>query len=229
MNIAIIPARSESKGLPHKNIKCFSGKPLISHSIQCAIESGIFDEIYVSTDSRQYADIAIEYGASVPFLRKNGLAEDTSSIWDVVIDALLMYKETGKIFDMVTLLQPTSPLRIPFDIIKAYQLYNDKSADSVISVCEVDYLPYLCNTLPTDRSMQGFLQQNLLNTQRQQYAEHFRINGALYMVKCSYFENNSNIYGEKSFAYIMPKERSVDIDDEWDFVIAQELHEKLKL
>jgi len=95
MNIAIIPARSGSKGLVNKNIKVFCGKPLLVHSIECAIKSGVFDEVFVSTDSLQYADIAVEYGGTVPFLRDTCHSDDTSSMWDVLKDSLLKYESLG--------------------------------------------------------------------------------------------------------------------------------------
>ena len=109
--IAIIPARSGSKGLKDKNIKLLNGKPLIYYTIKAALDSNCFDEVYVSTDSEKYRDIAIECGASVPFLRNTENAGDKSSSWDVVRECLAKYKEIGKDFDCFMLLQPTSPLK----------------------------------------------------------------------------------------------------------------------
>ena len=222
MNIAIIPARSGSKGLIDKNIKCISDMPLLAHAIKCAEHSSIFDEIFVSTDSSHYADIAVQYGGYVPFLRTPALANDTASIWDTVKMIIDYYEKDGKHFDMITVLQPTSPLRTSTDIINAYELFQENKADSVISVCSADHAPYLYNILPKNHSLDGFINKDMINMQRQQLSEYYRINGAIYMLK----DKNANLYGKNSFAYIMPKERSVDIDDEWDFLIAQMIFEK---
>ena len=221
MNLALIPARSGSKGLKDKNIKLFNQTPLLAVSIKCAADSGLFDEIFVSTDSQEYADIAMRHGGAVPFLREKSLAGDETPMWDVVRDVLVRYMDMGKRFEMVTLLQPTSPLRLPADILAAHALYMEKNADSVVAVCRADHAPYLYNTLPPDGLMHGFIKHELLVKQRQQFEDYYRVNGALYMIKCDYLMKTSDIYGQNSFAYVMPKERSVDIDDEWDFIAAE--------
>jgi len=124
-NIAIITARSGSKGLKDKNIRLLDGKPLLAYSIEAAQKSSIFDEIFVSTDSVIYADIAKKWGASVPFLRKAELSGDATSSWDVVKDAMECYTNIDKEFDMMTLLQPTSPLRTAHDITNTYNIFKD--------------------------------------------------------------------------------------------------------
>jgi len=220
-NIAIIPARSGSKGLKDKNIKPLHGKPLMAYSIEAAINSGIFEEVYVSTDSKQYAKIAIDYGATVPFMRSQATATDQASSWDVVREALDLYGQMGKVFDMFTLLQPTTPLRKVDDIQKAYQLYLDKKANAVVSVCEVDHSPLWCNTLPEDNSLCNFISKEVINLPRQELKTYYRINGGIYMVKVDYFRNNDSIYEKDCFASIMDKERSIDIDDELDFQFAE--------
>lgn len=121
-NLAIIPARSGSKGLKDKNIKLLNGKPLLAYSVEAAKNSEIFEEIHVSTDTILYADIAIEYGASVPFLRSGKNSTDTASSWDVVRETISKYEEMGRVFDTVTLLQPTTPLRTADNIKEAYEI-----------------------------------------------------------------------------------------------------------
>ncbi|MDE4542534.1 acylneuraminate cytidylyltransferase family protein [Thermoanaerobacterium sp. R66] len=222
-NIAIIPARSGSKGLKNKNIRLLNGKPLISYTIEAAQRSGLFDEIFVSTDSIEYAKIAQEFGASVPFLRNKELATDNISSWDVVKDALLNYKKLGKEFDTVALLQPTSPLRKHYDIINGYDQMRRKNANAVVAVCEVDHSPLWCNTLSEDESLQNFIKEELIKIPRQFLPKYYRINGALYIVKTNYLMSTENIYSEKCYALIMAKEHSIDIDDEMDFIIAEAL------
>lgn len=226
-NIAIIPARSGSKGLKHKNIKLLNGKPLISYTIDTARNSKLFDEIFVSTDSEEYAKIARASGASVPFLRSKRLSSDTASSWDVVKDAILNYREIGKEFDNIVLLQPTSPLRKTEDIINGYDVMRSNNAMAVVSVCEVDHSPLWCNILPEDKSLKNFLNQDLINVPRQNLPTYYRINGALYMVNIEYLMSTHDIYHERCHAVIMPKENSIDIDNEMDFKIAETLISKL--
>ena len=225
-NLAIIPARSGSKGLKDKNIKLLNGKPLMAYTIEAAIQSKMFDEVMVSTDSEEYADIAKKYGAKVPFMRSSELSNDTASSWDLVRDVLHKYKKDGKEFDTVALLQPTSPLRTAEDIIEGYKIINEKNANAIVAVCEVEHSPLWCNTLPDDLSMEKFIRPEILGLPRQSIPKYYRINGAIYIVKTEYFNKTKNIYSEKSFAFIMKKENSVDIDDEFDYFIAGNLLKK---
>ncbi len=225
--LAIIPARSGSKGLPNKNILPLNGIPLLAYSVLAAKEAGVFDEIFVSTDSEEYAQIALQYGASVPFLRAKELAADHSSSWDCVLEALAKYQEMGRDFDYVFLLQPTSPLRTAEDILGALQLMKDKNADAVVGVCEAEYNPLHCNTLPEDFSMKNFIPKEVLKP-RQQLPKYYRINGAVYLVKSANIMVSQNIYDSNVFAYVMPRERSVDIDHLVDFMTAESMLKRSK-
>ncbi|HHV30190.1 MAG TPA: acylneuraminate cytidylyltransferase family protein [Clostridium sp.] len=219
-NIAIIPARAGSKGLKDKNIKLLNGKPMLAYSIEAAKESGLFEEIMVSTDSKKYAQIAKQWGANVPFLRPEELSNDTASSWDVVRYVIQRYKELGREFDTVALLQPTSPLRNSTDIIKGYEVMENKSANSVIAVCEVEHSPLWANTLPKNHSMVGFIRPDIAKVPRQSIPTYYRINGALYIVKVEHLMLSADIYSDRSYALIMDKENSIDIDDIFDFKIA---------
>ena len=221
--IAIIPARSGSKGLPDKNIRILNGKPLIAYSIDQAHEAGIFDEVFLSTDSQEYANIAVQYGANVPFLRSDKLATDTASTWDCIKEALEQYYTIGKKFDIFVLLQPTSPLRTAQNIVAAIETMMLNNADAVVSVCEAGHSPLWYNTLPDNRSLNGFLRQEILTKNRQELPTFYRINGAVYVVRTEYFLRSQNIYDCNSFAFIMPRENSVDIDTLFDFSIAEHL------
>ena len=222
-NLAIIPARSGSKGLKDKNIKLLSGKPLLAYTIEAARESGLFDEIMVSTDSQEYADIAKQWGANVPFLRSNELSNDTASSWDAVKEVLERYKNLGTEFDTVALLQPTSPLRTSNDIIEGYNVMKVKEANFVVGVCEMDHSPLWANTLPEDLSMENFIRPEVVKVPRQNIPTYYRINGALYIVKVDYLMKTPDIYADRSFAFVMRKENSIDIDDQLDFTIAEVL------
>ena len=220
-NIAVIPARSGSKGLKDKNIKLLNNKPLLAYSVEAALKSNIFDEVMVSTDSTEYAEIAAKYGASVPFLRDPKTSSDTSSSWDTVRETLNKYKTLNKYFYNIMLLQPTSPLRNSEDIINAYNLMKLKKSQAVISVTACDYSPLLCNQLNDDLCMNGFINSDNIH-RRQDLKQFFRINGAIYLINTDrLFEQNDNFYDKNCFAYIMDKERSIDIDDSTDFLIAE--------
>lgn len=222
-NIAIIPARSGSKGLKDKNIKELLGKPLLAYSIKAAIDSKMFDEIMVSTDSEVYAEVAKKWGAKVPFLRSEEMSSDSAGSWDTVREVLSRYKEQQKEFDTVCLLQPTSPLRTGKDIINAYQIYDEKKANTVIGVCQTEHSPLWENTLPDDNSMENFISKEN-NKRRQMLPTYYRINGAMYIVSVDEIIQNNDIY-KNSFAYIMSTEKSIDIDTELDFLIAEKIME----
>lgn len=219
-SLAVIPARSGSKGLRNKNILSLNGKPLIAYTIDAALNSGIFDKIMVSTDSEEYAEIAEKYGAEVPFLRSEGNSSDMASSWDVVKEVLYKYIEDFKIqFSDFCLLQPTSPFRTEKDIINGYSLYKQKNVGAVTSVCECDHPPAWSMVLPDDGSLKRF-RENLLNIPRQGYEKYYRLNGALYIRAVSY-EDEINIIDTREFAYIMQRSHSLDIDTIEDFQFAE--------
>lgn len=218
----MITARSGSKGIKDKNIRLLNGKPLLAYSIDAAKESNMFEEIFVSTDSEKYAEIAREFGAQVPFLRSRENATDSASSWTAVREAIAMYQKAGKEYDTVTLLQPTSPLRSAEDICNGFETFLNKNANAVVGVCEVDHSPLWSNVLPEDLSMRDFIDESILNRPRQELPKYYRINGALYIVKVeNVLKTNFSLYQDKCYAYIMPRIRSVDIDEEIDFEYAE--------
>ncbi len=219
-NIAIIPARSGSKGLPDKNIMILNDKPLLAYSIDSAIKSECFCEVMVSTDSEKYAEIAKECGASVPFLRSANTASDTASSWDMIDEVLDGYKKIGKEFDTFCLLQPTSPLRTAEDIIGAYKMFEEHASFAVVSVCEAEHSPLWCGHLPPNMELAGFISENSTK-QRQQGEKYYRLNGAIYIVDCKKYKNDKYLYQKGSFAFIMPQSKSIDIDNEIDFELAR--------
>lgn len=220
LNIAIIPARGGSKRLPNKNINTLAGKPLIVWTIESAIVSGQFDLVLVSTDSQSIADVAVAAGASVPVLRPAELASDTASTNDVISHMVNWIEKNVNAVSRITLLQPTSPLRDAKDICAAMSMYVEKQATAIVSVCEVEHPIQYCNRLPEDLSLTGFLPKSA-NKRSQDLEITYRINGALYIMDRKFVGKLSDIYSEGSYAYIMKKEKSVDIDDEYDFKMAE--------
>ena len=227
-NIAVIPARSGSKGLPDKNIRTFLGKPLIAYTIKAALDSGLFDQVIVSTDSKEYSHISEEFGALVPKLRSPELSGDEVGSWDVVREVVSWVDESeyrGTI-DTVCLLQPTSPARTAQDIIDAYALYADKAAKCVVSVCEEDHPVEWSRRLGADGEMAAFANPESM-MRRQDLQPSYRVNGAIYILSKNRLDDTENLYASDCYGYKMPRERSIDIDDIYDFVAAEAICEHL--
>ncbi|MCG2775786.1 MAG: acylneuraminate cytidylyltransferase family protein [Desulfobacterales bacterium] len=222
--LAIIPARGGSKGLPGKNVRELCGKPLIAWSIEQALGCGIIDRVVVSTDDDQIADVAKTYGAEVPFIRPVELASDMASIIDVIfhtIDWFEKYEDYQPAY--ILLLQPTSPLRISEDIDNAIELLFARKAQTIVSVCETEHHPYGANMLPADGNMRDFLRPEVINKNRQELPTFYRINGAIYLAYRDYLKTRKTFFGNDTYAYVMPRERSIDIDSKVDFEFAEYL------
>lgn len=220
--LAVIPARGGSKRLPMKNLLNLLGKPLIVWSIESAINSKYLDKVVVSTDDLKIADISKKAGAIVPFIRPSELATDTASTIDVILHLLNFIELNKENYDYIVLLQPTSPLRNSSDIDNAIMFCIEKDADSIISVCETVHSPLWANTLPSDLSMRDFLKPDIVNKRSQDLPIYYRLNGAIYIVKTELIKKEKTFFTQSnSYAFIMPKERSIDIDTELDFLIAE--------
>lgn len=222
--LAIIPARAGSKRVPQKNIRNFCGKPLIAWTIEAALNSKIFDEIIVNSDSEEILSIGKEYGASTPFRRPASLATDNATSTDVILHTIQYYEENNKAFDIIVLLQPTSPLKTSDHIQEAIDLYIDKKASSVISVCELEHPIQWCNTLDKSLDMNNFLSKNVNNKRSQDLDQHYRLNGAIYILDTEKFKKHKTSIIPNSFAYIMEQYASIDIDTELDFTIAEAIN-----
>lgn len=207
--------------MPGKNIKLLCGKPLIAWTIEHAKKSKYLDDILVSTDCGKIADISKKYGANVPFLRPKELATDDGKAIDVIIHAIDYLQGQGRLYDLVMYLQPTSPLREPEDIDYSIESLFSSNAQVIVAVCEAEYHPYAMNTLPPDRCMKHFLKPDLINKNRQDLPIYYRINGAIYLAYSNYLKLRRTLFGEETYAYIMSRERSVDIDNEMDFKFAE--------
>jgi CMP-N-acetylneuraminic acid synthetase len=223
-----IPARGNSKGLPGKNIRVLHGKPLITWTIEAALTCGIKGRVVVSTDSNEIASVAKKSGAEVPWLRPDELAGDESSTMDAVIHFLNKEAESGYSPKHIVILQPTSPLRNAMHIKEAFELYTRPGVQSVVAVCQTEHHPYWCNTLPEDKSMDGFIRQEVMGMRRQDFPVYYRINGAIYIARVENVIQNANVvYGQSGKAYIMDRKSSVDIDTELDFIQAEFLMKEL--
>lgn len=220
--LAVIPARGGSKGVPNKNIKELLGKPLIAYTIEQARNSQYIDRTVVSTDSPAIADIAVSYGAEVPFLRPEELATDQSGTIDVLVHAIdWLEKNENYKFDILVLLHATTPLREPEDIDHSIELLVENGAENVFTVTEAHRNPYF-NMVEIRNNKVGLVKKGNYVT-RQTAPEVFDMNSSIYVWWKDIFKKNKSVILENSRIYIMPKTRSVDIDDAFDFKIAEML------
>ena len=220
--LAIIPARGGSKRLPRKNVLDLCGKPLIAWSIEAGLNSKYIDKVVVSSDDDEILEISKKFGAET-IKRPDELASDTATTFDAIkhtIDNLEKY-------DYIVLLQPTSPLRNEKHINEAIELLENKNADAVVSVCEMDHSPLWSNTLPQDGKMNNFLRDEVLNKRSQDLEKYYRLNGSIYICKTEKLLKNKGFFlKDNIFAYTMDRESSVDIDEEIDFRIVKALLSK---
>ncbi|PMM98544.1 CMP-N-acetlyneuraminic acid synthetase [Vibrio splendidus] len=216
--LAIIPARGGSKRLPRKNVLPLAGKPLIGWSIDAAKNSKYIDQIFVSTDDKEIADVSSLFGIDVPELRPDHLASDTATTESVLTYTL---EQFGKDVDIIVLLQPTSPLRTAQHIDEALDLFIKKQAFSVVSVTPCEHPPLWANTLPEDGTMGDFIRPEALK-RSQDCGDFFRFNGAIYIFDVQKFMEYGEIrYTEESFAYLMENRVSFDIDQQLDFELTE--------
>ncbi|WP_202805158.1 acylneuraminate cytidylyltransferase family protein [Adlercreutzia mucosicola] len=215
--MAVIPARSGSKGLPGKNVKELCGKPLLAWTIEAALGSGCFDKVLVSTDSPDYGAIAEAWGAEVVY-RDQRLATSSATTFMVLEDLLHNKVCPSKLF---TLLQPTSPLRTASQIADAMRLItlNFAQYDFVASVSLAEHASHLVHPLAADGSLALF-DIDYSNYRRQDSAE-YSPNGAIFIAKPDEYLAQGHFFGARSLAYVMDKESSVDIDDDIDFALAE--------
>ena len=222
--LAIIPARGGSKRLPRKNILDLCGKPLISWSIEAALKSKYISKVVVSSDDEEILNISSNFGADI-IKRPYELANDTATTFDAIKHTINNLEK----YDYIVLLQPTSPLRNEKHIDEAIELLEEKQADAIVSVCEMDHSPLWSNILPEDGNMRGFLREEILNKRSQDLEKYYRLNGAIYICKTDkLLENKSFFLKDNIFAYIMDRKSSIDIDEEIDFLFAEKVIELIQ-
>lgn len=229
--LGIILARGASKRVPRKNIKMLGGKPLIVYSIEAAKQSKLLNAFLVSTDDDEIAEISRQYGAPVPFKRPAALGEDVDSVMPLT-HAVQWYETTNSIVvTYVVCLQPTSPLRTANDIDQCVQTALASNIDTVMSVAKVKQHPYWCFELePFGHGLKPFMEVDLEgdNLVSQNLPILFYPNGAVYVTKRDVIVEDQRIFGETIYGYIMPEERSIDLEEETDFVYCSALIPWLK-
>lgn len=215
--VCIIPARGGSKGLPGKNIKKLLDKPLIAYTIEQAMAASYIDRIIVSTDAPAIASVAKRFGAEIPFLRPRALGRDNSSTIDVLLHALnwLTVHEKAS-YDIIVLLHVTTPLRSVQDIDRCIELLVKKNAESIFTVTEAHRNPYF-NMVEIDDSERIKLVKKGNFVTRQSAPPVYDMNSSIYVWWTEILKKKKKVILDKSNIHVMPKERSVDIDDLLDF------------
>jgi CMP-N-acetylneuraminic acid synthetase len=218
--LAIIPARGGSERLPDKNILPFAGKPLIVWSINAAKGSKYIDRIIVSTDDKKIADIAKKNDCNVPSLRPEELATNDASTNDIVIHILNLIQNN---FDIVLILQPTSPLRESEDIDDGLEMMDRKNLPVIVSVCESGKPLNWHYTIEEDGRLKSLIIEDKFSTSQSEITKTYLPNGALFISETEFFRINKTFFTKSTSAYIMPPERSIDIDNQMDFLIGETL------
>lgn len=221
--LAIIPARGGSKGVPRKNIRFIAGKPLIAWTIETALQCEFLNRIIVSTDDRKIAKTAREYGAEIPFIRPKELAQDDTTDLPVYQHALKWLAENENYCpEIIVWLRPTVPLRIKEDIYGAIVKLIQTGSDWTRSICLSEHHPYWMYNIEEDR-LAPFIEGTDINNyrQRQLLPPVYRVNGAVDVAWIGTITEKCLLYSGNVSAYIMPSERSVDLDTILDFDLAE--------
>ena len=217
--LGLITARGSSKGVPRKNLMNLTGRTLIDWTIEPALRSRFIDRLIISSDDEEILAVARDTGCEVPFVRPAKLAEDDTPHAEVISHALA---EIDEEYDYVVLLQPTSPLRRTEDIDACIELCHAKGAPSAVSVTKFDKNLHSIMEIDTEGKVRAILNGSSRPTRRQD-TDTYILNGAVYVCRCDWWKRNESFLSRQTLAYIMPFERSIDIDSDFDFEIAEML------
>lgn len=224
--IAIIPARGGSKRIPRKNIKSFLGKPIIAYSIETALNSNVFDEVMVSTDDVEIAEIAKKYGAKVPFYRSLEMSSDTATTTSVLIEVLDEYKKLGQEFEYCACIYPCAPFISTQKLIEGMELLVKSGVDSVLPVVKFSYPPQRCLVIK-DKKVQMLHPENY-NLRSQDFEPYYHDAGQFYCLKSSSLIKEKKLYCENTVPIELPESEVQDIDNEEDWKIAEIKYKILK-
>ena len=222
--VALVPVRGGSKGIPGKNIKQMAGRPMIDYTIRAGLNSHYVDDVVVSTDDEGIAEVAQSCGANVPFMRPSELALDTSKTVDAVVHARDELLAAGRHYDVLVLLQATSPLRTAEDIDAALEMFVRKGRASLVAVTPVTEHPVLMCTIDDDGKRHALLPGVNGTVRRQDMPPVYRVNGAIYINEADEITLDTS-FNDNEVGFVMSAEHSVDVDDLEDFVRAERLLE----
>ena len=217
--VAIITARGGSKRIPGKNIKEFLGKPILAYSIEAALKSGVFDEVMVSTDDLDIAEIAIQYGANVPFYRSENTAGDFSTTNDVLMEVIDEYEKRGVYFSMACCIYPTAPFVTAAKIRTAMNLLEESDADTLIPVVQFSYPPQRALVMQEGRLV--FKNPEYIDSRSQDLEKQYHDVGQFYCFKVTPFKINRKLMVGNILPFVVPEMEVQDIDTQSDWDIAQ--------
>lgn len=218
-NLAIITARGGSKRIPKKNIKDFCGKPIIAYSIEAALGSGIFDEVMVSTDSEEIADVARKYGAKVPFMRSEQTSNDYATTNDVLNEVLSCYSDRGTEYEYFCCIYPTAPFVTGEKLREAFELLNDKKADQLVTVSLFDFPPQRAYVINNGCLEYQYPEYALARSQ--DLTPIYHDCGQFYFYRTKSFLEKTGIMCDRTIPYIMSSIETQDIDTFEDWEIAE--------
>jgi pseudaminic acid cytidylyltransferase len=217
--LAIIPARGGSKRIPKKNIKIFCDLPIIAYSINSAIQADLFDEVMVSTDDQEIADISLKYNAKIPFYRSSETANDFATISEVIIEVLKSYLKIGKSFDNVCLIYATAPFVSADNIIKSYNLLKTNDFNAILPVIRYSYP--IQRALTLNNSFLKMIDEQYINTRSQDLNPTYHDAGQFFWIRTESILKGEKIFTDKLGAIIVKEEEAQDIDTIEDWKIAE--------
>lgn len=215
--LGVIPARGGSKGVRRKNLRTVAGKPLIAWTIEEAKKSKYIDRLILSSEDEEIINVAKSWGCEVPFVRPQELAQDETPGIEPVLHALRLLPA----YDYIVLLQPTSPLRSVEDIDGCIKQCLEYRANACVSVTEPDKNPYWMYTLDADGKMVPLIDLKDFPVRRQDLPKVYALNGAVYVARCDWLLETRSFLTRETIAYPMPTERSIDVDTEFDLILAE--------
>lgn len=219
LNIAIITARGGSKRIPRKNIKEFCGKPIIAYSIEAAIQSNLFDEVMVSTDDAEIAEIAKEYGAVVPFMRSAETSNDYAGTEDVLEEVLNQYKKRRKHFQNMCCIYPTAPLLQSETLYQAYKIFQEKQADAVVPIVAFSYPPQ--RSLVRFQGKVKFKWPDIQNQRSQDFETYYHDAGQFYIIRTDTFLKEKTLFPHNTVSVVLDEMFVQDIDNVTDWEMAE--------
>lgn len=223
--LSLIPARGGSKGIPHKNIVPLNNKPLIAWTIEASLNSSFIDDTVITTDDEEIAEVSRKFGGQVPFMRPEYLAGDKARTIDAVVHAVHALSERGRDYDVLVLLQPTSPLRTSQDIDGAIHSFFEHGRAGLASVSPVTDNPILIRTLEPDGTMRHLIDSGS-TCRRQDMKAYYRVNGSIYINMISEIDDDLSM-NDNPVGFVMSKEHSIDIDELEDIVLAEYYSKKI--
>ena len=223
-SLCIITARGGSKRIPKKNIKSFCGKPILAYSVEAALESGLFEEVMVSTDSQEIAEIAEKYGAEVPFFRSEKNSDDYASTADVLYEVLMEYEKKGRTFDYFCCIYPTAPFITASKLRQAKNLLMEKNADSVLPVVKFSFPPQRGLEIQNEKVQAAY--PEFFHFRSQDLKPIYHDCGQFYFAKADVFMQTKQLITDNTIPMLFQETEVQDIDSEQDWEIAEIKYER---